>query len=192
MYLNGYKLEDIISHSLPSELSHYAGGMGFSYEFAALTMISLKGNRTSRLVQGLICREWNGRLILDTHSWVECKVDGDEKVIDLYMPSVVTDKEEYYRANKVEAMFVCRYKKFWRTETVLDIYTCLQHEDTSHVFYMLSNFRPHFPDQFFGFCIKVVPDEIENFGIEMPDSWVALDGKRYTINQELFDSIMAP
>ena len=189
LYLNGYEIEKVISQNLPTELSIYAG-LGFCYEFSALMMLSLKDNHTSRLVHGFVTAPINGKDEHFPHAWVE--YDND-KVIDLYAAHTPIDKDEFYDEMNVEVKFVSEYEDFWQTRTTGELYSCIQTKDTSYIWPILTNFRPH-PEPF-GFRIKYIPDpdNMDLFGKAMPEYWIiGKDGEKIYIRQELFDQIIAP
>lgn len=192
MYLNGHTLENVISSSLPTKLSRYTG-VGFCYEFAALMMITLKGDHTARLVQGFATALIDGKLERFAHAWTEYTPNGDTKVIDLYTALNAMDKTKYYREREVEVKFISSYESFWETPTAQVLYRCMQSKDVSYIWPILANFRPI--DQPFGFHTRYLPnpDKMDLFGKEMPECWViGKNNERIFIRQELFDLIVAP
>lgn len=193
MFINGYKLEDAIHCNFPTKMSQKIG-VGFCFECAALTMISLRSDSTARIVHGIVTATINDETKLIPHAWVERGGSRKRQVIDLYTSFEPIDKNDYYEYKKAEVVFVSNYTHFWKLATTKELHQCILKKETSYIWPLLSNFRPDNSNgHYFGFNINYIPDNWDEESRKMRGCYLLKeDGQKVPITQEIIDSILAP
>ena len=134
-------------------------GFGLCQELAALAMIALRNNPTSRLCRGVFVNangEEGGR-----HYWVEFNLDEFEYVLDLAWsregfecitgPDDEVEAPHLIRKNKNELVFsdscnelrlkwALSFEEFWRFELPDQLYAYMHKKETSYIFNELDYF----------------------------------------------------
>lgn len=135
LYLCGQPIKKVFEHQFFESLNHYTL-CGFCYGLSTITMLMLKDDPTSKIVQGL-ARSAREREDL-RHCWVEIERNGEKYVIDFgwfpwYLQPIPL--EWYYDPRIVEAkpLWTCYNREFWQRHLTKILFEKCSHPQTSWV-----------------------------------------------------------
>lgn len=161
IYLEEFPVGQLFEKEVFYRLGSYRQ-YGFCYEVAALSMLMLKSNETSRIVYGLgFINDSEARI--GPHAWTEFKSEGIWWTIDpCWCPDTIIMPSFLHKTlTKCISIRSIKYKTFWSYEVSQKLHTLMQDKKTSHVFRELSFYRREkLKDRIY---LSRFPDYFKNF-----------------------------
>lgn len=143
LYLNGFHLIDYCENKIFYRLGEYVG-FGFCYEATALNMLTYKDFKTRMVFGDCMANGRDGSYQSMEHCWMEVKFHGAWWVIDsawLQGGAEPCLRNLFYKAYEVRVKRVISNRQFWNLTFSQELYSRIQHPETSYVMYDLIAYR---------------------------------------------------
>lgn len=137
-YFCGYHFDDVCALSFFPRYRKFVDH-GFCGAIAGLSMLAMRKNRTSRIVELRYIDEKDGETCF--HRWVEFRLNHVWLVLDpCWLPHGVTFRDRYYEwfgvyESTSSISHVCKYREFWSYRISQEMAEKLKRPETSWQFY---------------------------------------------------------